>query len=223
MSAKAVAAPVLSEAERRRIVASHRDSLAQYGHAPQALYWSSEAAQTERFRALAGVGIRPGDSLLDVGCGFADLMGWLQQQGCPVRYTGIDLSPDLLEVAAASHPDAELLCGELSDFTLADASFDWVVLSGALNDPVDEDGDYAYATIAGMYRLCRKGIAFNLLDATEGVTFLTLGLQHFDPEVVVAFCRRLIPHVELVRGYLEGDFTLRLWRDAKGMAENGRA
>jgi len=59
---------------------------------------------------------RQRDSVLDVGCGFADFYKWIEGQGRPVAFTGIDLSPDLLRVAREKHPHATLLCGELTDF-----------------------------------------------------------------------------------------------------------
>ena len=41
---------------------------------------------------LAGIGIASGDSVLDVGCGFAELYSWLESHGLAVVYTGIDVS-----------------------------------------------------------------------------------------------------------------------------------
>lgn len=213
----------LDEEQRQRIVVRHRDGWLRHGHAPQALFWSSREVQEVRFGILAKVGIQPDDSLLDVGCGFADLKGWLEQHGCLVDYSGVDLSPELLRVAETNYPEAQFYCGELGDFPFADASFDWVMLSGMLNEPVDDDGAYARQVIKEMYRICRKGIAFNLLDVTRGVTLRSLGLQLFDPAVIEQHCQTLSRHVRLLRGYLPGDFTVYMWKEASAapFAKNG--
>lgn len=197
----------LSDAQRKRIVDRHRDSLHRFGHSPAALYWSSREVQELRFRELCDIGIAAGDSLLDVGCGFADLKSWVERRRCPVRYTGLDLSPDLLEVATREHPDATLVCGDIFDLQTGSGPYDWVMLSGALNEALDDEGSYAKAVIARMYQLAGKGVAFNLLDARH-MSMFSFGLQRFDPGEMLAYCRALTPHCELRADYLDNDFTI---------------
>ena len=199
--------PRLSDVQRQRIVERHRDSLTRFGHSPAALYWSSREVQELRFRVLCDIGIAAGDSVLDVGCGFADLKGWIERWRWPVRYAGIDLSPDILEVAAREHPDARLVCGDIFDLRAQPESYDWVLLSGALNEIMGDQGRYARAVIARMFHLARKGVAFNLLNARY-VTMFSFGLQRFDPDEMLAYCRMLTPHCELRDGYLDNDFTI---------------
>ena len=203
--------PRLTDAQRRCIVDRHRDSLARFGHAPAALYWSSREVQELRFQVLCDIGIAAGDSVLDIGCGFADLKGWIEHWRCPVGYTGIDLSPDLLEVAAREYPDARLVRGDVFDLKVPPASYDWVMLSGALSEPLGDEGRYAKAAIARMYLLARKGVAFNMLDARTRILF-SFGLQRFDPADMLAYCRSLSPHCLLHDDYLENDFTIWMYK-----------
>jgi Methyltransferase domain len=196
----------LTDAQRRRIVDRHRDSLIRFGRSPNALYWSSREIQELRFRILCDIGIEAGDSLLDVGCGFADLKSWIERWRCPVRYTGIDLSPDILAVAAQEQPDARFVCGDIFDLLAQPASYDWVMLSGALNEALTDGGNYARAVIARMFHLARKGVAFNLLNARRAL--FAFGLQRFDPGEMLAYCRSLARDCVLRDGYLDNDFTI---------------
>ncbi len=154
---------------------------------------------------LAEIGIKSGDSVLDVGCGFADFKSWIEAQGKVVDFTGIDLSPDLIRVAEQQHPDARLLCGELFDFAFQAASFDWVILSGALNEQLHDDGVYARKMIASMFVLCAKGLAFNLLDARK---IKAHDLQSLEPQLMVEYCQGLNDKVILRDDYLPNDFTI---------------
>jgi SAM-dependent methyltransferase len=203
----------LAEEQRKRIVDRHRDSLHRFGHSPAALYWSSREVQEIRFRMLCDIGIEAGDSVLDVGCGFADLKSWIERWRCPVRYTGIDLSPDILAVASREQPDARLICGDIFDLEAEPESYDWVLLSGALNEALMDEGRYARAVIARMFQLARRGAAFNLLNARYMAMF-SFGLQRFDPEAMLAYCRSLSPHCELHDDYLDNDFTIWMRRQA---------
>ncbi len=199
--------------QRRRILCAHRDSLRRYGYSPWALYWSNREVQERRFQVLFEAGIQPGQSLLDVGCGFGDLAAWLERQGCPVDYTGIDLSPDLLAEGRQRHPGLRLLEGDLFDLDPAPRAFDWVVLSGTLNRDLGDDGAYARRLIPRMWDACRLGIAFNLLDARHEPTASRWDLQSFHPEEILTLVRRFASRVELRDGYLDNDFTIHAWRD----------
>jgi len=195
----------MEKEQRKRIVDRHRDSLTRFGYSSHALYWSSTEIQEIRFKVLADIGIQSGNSVLDVGCGFADFKYWFEKLDGSLNYTGIDLSPDLLAEAERRHPDARLIEGDLFDGDFLERSFDWVILSGALNEQLHDDGDYARRSIARMFKLCRKGIAFNLLDARY---LKAHDLQSHQSQEVLSYCRNLCPDSVLCDGYLDNDFSI---------------
>jgi len=199
----------MKKEQRKRIIDRHRDSLTRFGYHANALYWSSQKIQEARFCVLSEIGIEKGDSVLDVGCGFADFKTWIEGQGRSVDFTGIDLSPDLMHVAAEKHPDATLLCGELFDFHFEEQSFDWVILSGAMNEALHDEGAYARKMIARMFELCGKGLAFNMLDAR---TLKAHDLQSVQPQEMLEYCQGLCTHVQLRDDYLPNDFTIYIYR-----------
>ena len=191
--------------QRKRIVDRHRDSLTRHGYSSHALYWSSSEIQEIRFKALADIGIGASDSVLDVGCGFADFKKWFEKRSGRIDYAGIDLSPDLLREAQNRHLDARLFEGDLFDMDFDEQSFDWVILSGALNENLHDEGAYAYRMIVRMFELCRNGIAFNLLDARH---LKAHDLQSHLPETVLSYCRSICEDCELTDDYLKNDFTI---------------
>jgi len=195
----------MKQDQRKRIVDRHRDSLTRHGYSSHALYWSSTEIQEIRFKVLADIGIEAGDSVLDIGCGFADFKKWFEKRFGRLDYTGIDLSPDLLRQAQMRHLDARLFEGDLFDMDFGDQSFDWVILSGALNENLHDEGAYAYRMIARMFEFCRKGVAFNLLDARY---LKAHDLQSHLPETVLNYCRSICSDCELTDDYLKNDFTI---------------
>ncbi len=198
--------------QRKRIVARHSDSLLRHGHSPNALYWSTREIQELHFELLCDIGIQSGDSLLDVGCGFGDLKAYLARAGIEVDYQGVDLSPHLIEKGRTLYPAINLFEGDLFDFNPAPLSFDYVMLSGALNEPMKDGGAYARNVIRRMYESCRQGLAFNLLNAEHEWTANRFDLQSFLPQEMLAFCQGLGAQCRLHDDYLDNVFTLYLQR-----------
>ena len=63
-----------------------------FGYGYRALGFGRRSSQEKRFGALAAVGDFDGASVLDVGCGFGDLLAWLRARGVQPRYTGLEFS-----------------------------------------------------------------------------------------------------------------------------------
>lgn len=88
---------------------------------------------------LAFAAIRPGDTVLDLGCGAGlDLLLAADRTGPTGRVIGIDSNPDMLDRAranarAAGFARIELLEGRVEALPLADASADWVISNCVLN------------------------------------------------------------------------------------------
>ncbi|WP_319381457.1 class I SAM-dependent methyltransferase [Thiomicrorhabdus sp.] len=214
--------PLLNDEQRLRIARRHEDSIQRYGYKPQALYWSSKEIQEIRFQMLfEGMPeiLRLGDefSVLDVGCGFGDLKDYLSQHGVSVDYSGIDLAPAMITAAQRLQPQGKFFCGDLFDADFADGRFDFVVLSGALNEVVEsatdgQTGVYAKAVIEKMFALSRNGVAFNLLDRRNQWVAARPDLQSFLPQEIVEYCRSFCSHVEWRDDYLDNDFTVYLYK-----------
>lgn len=66
--------------------------------------YGSARSQETRFRyATDALGIRSGDSVVDVGCGTGEYADWLQRNGYVVRYLGVDDHPLMVERARAKN------------------------------------------------------------------------------------------------------------------------
>ena len=68
--------------------------------APEIVGWLSTGEQELLFSALL-LFYSPNQSILDVGCGRADLSGYLNRvfSGNAIQYKGIDLNPNLINLA----------------------------------------------------------------------------------------------------------------------------
>jgi SAM-dependent methyltransferase len=184
------------------------DSLRRHGQDYRALNWGSREGQENRFRILCEIGLANGDSLLDVGCGLGDLYAYLRLQGVAAEYSGLDITPDMIASASRRFREVPFRCGSLLDgFEAPSGGFDYVFASGIFYLREERPFEHLQASVARMFALARKGVAFNCLSAwseAEG------GEYREDPLRCLAFCRSLTPWVVLRHDYHPGDFTVYL-------------
>ncbi|MBC8494314.1 MAG: class I SAM-dependent methyltransferase [Candidatus Thioglobus sp.] len=197
---------------QEQIIKRHQGAFKQFGHHPNALLWSGVKIQYLRFEQLAKIGIQAGDSLLDVGCGFADLYFYLKQQGVPTHYQGIDIVEEFSAKASALYPTAKLSTNDIFSLNPAKNSIDYVMLSGALNYVLNDAENNAKKTIEKMFATCRKGIAFNLLDSDDQWSNSRNDLQTYHKQEVVSWIEKITPNYQLIDNYLDNDFTLLAWK-----------
>ncbi|MCG6495967.1 class I SAM-dependent methyltransferase [Kitasatospora sp. A2-31] len=85
--------------------------------------------------AIAELGLGPGDSVLDAGCGTGRALPLLRAAVGPEgRVLGADVTPEMLDEAAARHPGtATLLLADCARLPLPDASLDAVFAAGLVS------------------------------------------------------------------------------------------
>jgi SAM-dependent methyltransferase len=193
-----------------KTICHYQSLLHKHGESYRSLDWGSRESQIKRFEILAGIGVGPGDRVLDVGCGFADFNTWLIEHRPGVEYSGVDLTPGMVEKAQARFPNATILNKTIFDLDLAIASFDYLVASGIFYLRNENPMQYMESTIAQMFNFANKGIAFNSLsawskDKIDGEFFA-------EPADVMIFCKKLSHYVVLRHDYHPSDFTVYVYR-----------
>jgi len=198
--------------ETARVVTHFSGLLATHGASARSLDWGSRHSQETRFSVLAGVGDLAHRAILDVGCGLADLHAWLLAQGTPHHYVGLDITPAMVAQASLRFPDIAVHQGDaLTSALFPQQSFDYVFASGLFYLRQTQPLAYLQDTVAKLFALCRRGLAFNSLSAWSP----RQDPQEFyaDPQAVLACCRALTPRLVLRHDYHPGDFTMYLYRE----------
>ena len=110
----------------------YEQKLRSFGTTSRGVDWKDEASQWLRFEQLARIsGVGETGSLLDFGCGYGALCGFLADRNPGLAYHGYDISTEMLEAARAAHPGlpGERWLARLDE----DARFDYLVASGVFN------------------------------------------------------------------------------------------
>lgn len=78
------------------------------------------------------------DSVLEVGCGYGRVGAMIFSHWPMVEYTGVDISPDLIEASRRRLPKAELICADVATFD-SDRTWDLVLAANTLGHIRPED------------------------------------------------------------------------------------
>jgi SAM-dependent methyltransferase len=186
----------------------YRRAADKHGSDFPSLLWASPQTQAARFDAIERLGRLHGKSVLDVGCGRADLLDFLLDRGVrPADYVGIEAVDELAAAAEAKRHRmkgvrilrADFVREPLRLFVAADV----VVFSGSLNTV--EDGAF-YTTVRRAFEACAETLVFNFLcnSYLAGADYL----RWRRPVEVIEFASRLSPDVRTLDDYLHGDFTV---------------
>ncbi len=203
----------MSELERA-VIDHYEGQLARHGPSARGMDWKDEASQRLRFELLCDVCDLDGLRILEVGCGAAHLLDYLNGQRIRASYSGIDLSPAMVAAAREGHQDADIRCANLLTDAIQPA--DVVLCSGAfhvkLDTPADAWREHLERSLERMYDLCRLAMSFNLMS--DQVDYRNQDLYYANPGDVLDFCRRKLGRrVALRHDYPLFEFTVHVYHD----------
>ena len=109
-------------------------------------------------------------TLLDVGCGTGRLLDQIKASGrTGISYSGIDLSPMLIEAAQKKHPEANFRQGDPFEVSeIWDKQPDYVVFGGIFTCKLEMTNeqmtDYMIRLLRLAFTHCARGLAFNVMS-----------------------------------------------------------
>ncbi|MBK1647978.1 class I SAM-dependent methyltransferase [Rhabdochromatium marinum] len=179
----------------------YQAAIDQHGATAEGVHWNSRYTQERRFDVLRA--LLPTDlsalTLVDAGCGFGDLYGYLAKDGArPGRYIGLDALENMVRVAR-ERTGAEI--HQLDALTDPLPSADYYLCSGAMNTLTKYE---TYCFIERCFAASRCGFIFNLLRGVDDSA--VFNCRH--PDEIREWAEQLGAAVSFREGYLHGDFSV---------------
>jgi SAM-dependent methyltransferase len=207
-------AATTSDALRLQAAAYYEGKLRAHGPTARGVDWNSESSQRLRFDQLLRI-VLPGEdgpaSLNDYGCGYGALADHLRERHPSWAYCGFDVSPTMIETAAALHG------GEADRVFTSDAGrlrrATYTVASGIFNVKFETPDavwtEYVLETLDTLAGLSDVGFAFNVLTGYAAAEYRRDDLYYADATALFEHCRRRFsPRVALLHDYPLFEFTM---------------
>ncbi len=189
------------------------------------LGWMSRESQFKRFEVLVELAqkeldLKMGNTVIDVGCGYAALFEYMCQEKLQYQYTGIDSNPQYIKKVKKRFPDAYFSVFDIlkSDVTVLPNSYDVVFLSGVWNldasnyfkDP-EEKVIAKYAVIefalSIMCKSAKKGVVCNFLHTDSKYKYSIF--NYHNPETLITYLQSKNFKIKSFKEkYLDNDFSV---------------
>jgi len=201
----------MNKEDKTEIISRYNERLDKFGPAIEALAVGSEERRNIRYKVLTGIGDLRGKRILDLGCGFGDLWGYLKNAGVECDYTGFDINARLIEIAKEKYPKANFRLIDILEEPFE--TFDYIISSNAFNNKLRYEDNYTF--IEKILRVACE-------HATKGVAvdFLTLYVDfrrdygfYYEPERVFSIAKKNARRVCLRHDYPLFEFCIYLYKN----------
>lgn len=195
----------------KQIKKNYQERFKKYGMDPRSLSWKRLGASHQRFRQIWAEINFNDRSVLDVGCGFAELARFLKKRYTGVSYTGVDIVPEFIKEAKKRFPEYDFYTRDYLDKPLK-KKFDVVVASGVLNSKVGNKIEYCKKAIKTMFKQAKKVFVFNMLGGYPQPENDAKSVWYADSIEILKYCLTLTRRVILRHHYNPKDFTIFMYK-----------
>jgi|LakMenEpi03Aug12_release.lakeMendotaPanAssembly.Ray.scaffolds.fasta_scaffold216612_3 cyclopropane fatty-acyl-phospholipid synthase-like methyltransferase len=190
-----------------------------YGKDSRSLGWS-KSSQLIRFEKLGQLSNIKGRTVLDIGCGFADLYDYLKVSNLhPSRYLGIEPFLPFYEISKKnleSEKEAAVLPCAIEEFS-STVTFDVVVAIGICNLIVRDNYFVLFSLIDKMLILANDSIFVSILSDSASAEIQKKGAHatfFYSKEIIFSRLETLGYTYNIHEGYLPHDMFIEIKKGA---------
>lgn len=203
----------MKDIDKRSVINNYEALLDCYGDDPRSVQWRDLETQSKRFKALVEVADLRFSSVLDFGCGKADLYHYLLARGIKLEYSGCDISSKMIDLARCKFPDIFLFCGDISQAQI-DKKFDYCLVSGTFNNKLSDNWGFLWESLRVLWKCSLKGIAFNLMSTY--VDYEEDDLFYADPKIVFDWVKKNLSRYVVIRhDYMPYEYTFYVYHELR--------
>ncbi|ADL13486.1 class I SAM-dependent methyltransferase [Acetohalobium arabaticum] len=180
----------------------------------KAVGWESEQKQYKRFKALIknfDQELLKKESIVDFGCGLADLLPWLQKRSLAEKYIGVDIMEEFLKDNRKKFPEFRFI--DTGSFLKKPQKYGFIVASGVFTLSWGQNHRKQIKDmIKRLYNKSYHGFSFNMISSFYPKT--KKNYYYFNPLKMGEFCTSITERLIIDCSYLPEDFTITLFKNS---------
>lgn len=198
--------------ELKKKVKSYQGVFKKYGVHPKALYWTSEKAAELRYKELVADFDFEGKTILDVGCGFGDIIPYISRKTNKFDFTGVDMMPEFIQTAQKKYPEYRFILRDYFSHPMKE-KFDIIISSGALNSNFKNVYRFRKKAIKTLFDHAREAIGFNMAGFyPQPENKKGYRVYYADSLTILKYCLSLSSKLVFRHHYHRKDFTIVIFK-----------
>jgi SAM-dependent methyltransferase len=183
-----------------------------FGMSPSSVGWKNFAQQKLRFDILTSDIDLNHKKIMDIGCGFGDLINYLISKGIILEeYIGVEVSKKMLEIAkknTIAQRNTKYVNANVFKDPM-DITVDIAIMSGLLNlrQSTNSSSEILQSFLLKVRPLVTEGLIFNLL--TDEVDFEQPHHLHYNPSTTQLIVQNFFKDVSIKKDYGLYEFTVK--------------
>ena len=205
--------------DKQKIINRYNKRLEEHGFSIKALASGNDERRNLRFKILSEVGIQDGDTVLDLGCGFADLHTFFAERKTKINYIGIDINDQIVKLANEKMQGVDIRVLDILNDTIPE-KIDYIVSTSSFNNKLFEETNYEFveSLLIKCQSIAQKGIAIDFLSSYVDFR-LNDDVFYYEPEKIFSIAKKITKKVCLRNDYELFEFCLYMYPDFKGWAK----
>jgi len=197
----------MSKSYIESIVRHYENCLETFGDNHLGVDWPKLEDVTKRYNVMIDIikfsnGGNQNISLLDFGCGTAQLLQYLKDnQIYNIEYSGLDISEKFVLLSRQKFPENAIYHIDILDSKADLPSFDYIVMNGVFTEKrelsFEEMWDYFCKMISKVFLHAKKGIAFNVMS--KAVEWEREDLFHVPTDLLIDFLTKNLTRNFIIR------------------------
>jgi len=202
----------------KKIIDHYENCFKEHGDNHKGMDWPNLEDAITRYQVMLSLVKDSNEevSLLDFGCGTSHLYEYILENSIDnISYSGLDISMPFIELARKKHPNNQYYSLDILKENNQLPEYDYVICNGVFTEKrelsFDEMWDYFKKMIHAIFKLCNKGIAFNVMS--KSVDWERWDLFHLQTDLLIDFMTKELSRNFIIRNdYGLYEYTVYLYK-----------
>ena len=191
---------------KEEIINRYDDRFKEHGIDPLSLNWLDFKSQNKRFENILNLININNKKIIDIGCGFADLLKYIQEKKINFKeYTGTDINPNFINQCKRLYPERNFFTNNLFNEDLPKDNYDIALMVGMLSYKFKsfDNNHFIKEVINKAFSSVKETLIFDMQSSVTNPDYPTADHIHYqNPGEILDFALSLTPYVSIKHDYM---------------------